>query len=149
LTNHPELPLNANYGAWSYFQSIDTDANRRFVADFKRQFGAQRATSDTIEATYVGVYLWAQAVQEAGTAEPEQVNDAVLLQSFDAPSGIISVDKATRHVWKRVRIGKTQPDGQFKELYASPYPLRPEPFPSYRSHAEWQQIIEEISEELK
>ncbi|MDP1773087.1 MAG: urea ABC transporter substrate-binding protein [Methylobacter sp.] len=149
LTNHPELSFNAHYAAWSYFQSIATANNRRFVADFKRLFGEHRATSDTIEAAYVGVYLWAQAAQDIGIVDPERVNNAVLLQSFDAPSSIISVDRATRHTWKRVRIGKTEPDGQFKELQASPYPLRPEPFPSYRSYAEWQQVVGEISEELK
>ncbi|HEY8097922.1 MAG TPA: urea ABC transporter substrate-binding protein [Methylobacter sp.] len=149
LTNHPELSLNAHYAAWSYFQSVATASNSRFVADFKRQFGAHRATSDAIEAAYVGVHLWAQAAQDAGSVEPGRVNNAVLLQSFDAPSGIMSVDRATRHVWKRARIGKTEPDGQFKELQASPYPLRPEPFPSYRSNAEWQQVVGEIDKELK
>jgi urea transport system substrate-binding protein len=149
LANHPELPLNAHYAAWSYFQTIATEKNRRFVADFKRLFGSHRATSDAIEAAYVGVHLWAQAAQDAGSVDPERAGKAVLLQSFDAPSGVISVDEATRHVWKKVRIGKTEPDGQFKELEASPYPLRPEPFPSYRSNAEWRQITEEIGKELK
>lgn len=149
LTNYPELSLNAHYAVWSYFQSIATANNRRFVADYQRLFGAQRVTGDPVEAAYVGVNLWAQAAQDAGSVEPGRVNNAVLLQSFDAPSGMVSVDRATRHTWKKVRIGKTQPDGQFKELYASPYPLRPEPFPSYRSNAEWQQVVDEIGEELK
>lgn len=149
LTNYPELSLNSHYAVWSYFQSIATANNRRFVADYQRLFGTQRVTGDPIEAAYVGVNLWAQAAKDVGSVEPERVNNAVLLQSFDAPSGIISVDKATRHVWKKVRIGKMEPDGQFKELQASPYPVRPEPFPSYRSNAEWQQVVNEISKELK
>lgn len=149
LANHPELSLNAHYAVWSYFQSLDTANNRRFVADFKRLFGTYRATGDPIEATYVDVYLWAQAVQDVNSVEPEPVNNAVLLQSFDAPSGIISVDRNSRHVWKRVRIGKARPDGQFEELQSSPYPLRPEPFPSYRSNAEWQQVADEIGAERK
>lgn len=149
LSNHPELAFNAHYAAWNYFQSIATDNNRRFVAEFKRLFGAHRATNDTIEATYVGVHLWAQAAQDIGSVEPERVNNAVFLQSFDGPSGITSLDRKTRHAWKRTRIGKTLPDGQFKELQMSAYPLRPEPFPSYRPYAEWQQIASEIGEELK
>jgi urea transport system substrate-binding protein len=149
LTNQPGLSLSAHYAAWSYFQSTATDNNRRFVADYKRLFGAGRVTDDPTEAAYFGTHLWAQAAQDVGAVEPERVNNAVLLQSFDAPSGIVSVDRATRHVWKRVRIGKTEPDGQFKELQASFSPLRPEPFPSYRSYAEWQQVADEIGKELK
>lgn len=149
LTNQPGLSPRAHYAAWSYFQSIATANNRRFVADYKRLFGDERVTDDPIEAAYFGTHLWAQAAQDVGVVEPERVNNAVLLQSFDAPSGIVSVDRATRHVWKRVRIGKTEPDGQFKELQASLSPLRPEPFPSYRSYAEWQQVADEIDKELK
>lgn len=149
VANHPELSLNAHYAAWSYFQSVDSVNNHRFVADYQRLFGADRVTGDPVEAAYFGVHLWAQAAQDAGSVEPERVNNAVLLQSFDAPSGIVSVDRATRHTWKMVRIGKTQPDGQFKELQASSYPLRPEPFPSYRSNAKWQQVVDEIGKELK
>lgn len=149
LANHPELSLNAHYAAWSYFQSIATDANRRFVADYQRMFGAKRVTDDPIEAAYFGVHLWAQAAQDVGAVEPERVNNAVLLQSFDAPSGMVSLDRATRHTWKMVRIGKTESNGQFMEIQTSLYPLRPEPFPSYRSKAEWQQVVDQISLELK
>ena len=135
-----------HYAVWSYFQSIPDDANQRFVSAFKKRYGADRVTTDPIEATYVGVRLWAQAVRDAGSDEPKQVNRAMLQQSMAAPSGIAAVDRGTRHLWKQVRIGKARRDGQFELVWNSGEALHPDPFPDYRSHLEWQQMTASLAE---
>lgn len=134
-----------HYAVWSYFQSIPGEANRRFVAAFQQRYGSDRVTSDPVEAAYVGVRLWAQAVRDAGTPDPEQVNRAMLLQSMAAPSGIAAVDRGTRHLWKPVRIGKARVDGQFDLLWSSGDALRPNPYPDYRSRFEWARLVTELS----
>lgn len=133
-----------HYAVWSYFQSLPGEANQRFVASFQRRYGADRVTSDPVEAAYVGVRLWAQAVREAGTADPKLVNRAMLLQSTAAPSGITAIDRGTRHLWKQVHIGKARQDGQFELVWQSRDALRPNPFPDYRPHSEWQRLMTEL-----
>ena len=133
-----------HYAVWSYFQSIPGEANRHFVAAFQHRYGSDRVTSDPVEAAYIGVRLWAQAVTDAGTADPEQVNRAMLQQSLAAPSGIAAVDRSTRHLWKPVRIGKAHADGQFELVWHSGDALRPDPFPDYRSRFEWQRQLTEL-----
>lgn len=133
--------LARHYGVWSYFQSTPGEKNRRFVAAFKAQAGTDARTSDPVEAAYAGVHLWAGAVREIGTADPARVNTATLLrQSLAGPGGIVAVEAGTRHLWKRVRIGKVRADGQFEEVYASLNPIRPAPWPSHRSRKEWQAL---------
>jgi urea transport system substrate-binding protein len=134
--------LTQHYGVWSYFQSLPGASNRRFVAAYQSRFGADQMTNDPIEAAYVGVRLWAQTVRIIHSSEPEYVNPALLQQSIASPSGIMAVDSATRHVWKFLRVGKVRPDAQFEQVYASDMPLRPSPWPDYRSRAEWQALIE-------
>ncbi len=134
-----------HYAVWSYFQSLPGEANRRFVARFKQRYGPDRVTSDPVEAAYVGVRLWAQAVRDAGTDAPEQVNQAMLQQSIAAPSGIAAVDRSTRHLWKEVRIGKARADGQFELVGSSGEALRPDPFPDYRPPFEWQALMAELN----
>jgi urea transport system substrate-binding protein len=134
--------LKNHYAAWSYFQSIDTPENQKFITNYQHTSGdATRVTSDPIEAAYVSVHLWAKAANEIKSFEPEKVNMSVIKQSFQAPSGIISIDAKTRHTWKMLRIGQAQENGQFKEIYHSKLPIRPTPFPDYHSHAEWDEII--------
>jgi len=122
---------------------VPGEANQKFVSAFQKRFGADRVTSDPIEAAYVGVRLWAQAVRDAGTVEPEQVKHALLHQSTASPSGIAAVDRGTHHLWKQVRIGKARADGQFDLVWDSGDTLRPDPFPDYRSQSEWQRLVAE------
>lgn len=137
----PEARLNAHYAVWSYFQNIEGEENRRFVTAFRKRFGADRSTSDPVEAAYVGVRLWAQAVQEAGSERTDLVNHVVLRQSIPAPSGILAVDPGSRHLWKNVKIGKANADGGFDIVYASKEPLRPTPFPLYRARRDWLNLV--------
>lgn len=135
--------LTRHYAVWNYFQSLPGERNRRFIDAFRQLAGPDAATSDPVEAAYAGVHLWANAVRALGQSNPSSVNTAALLrQSFAGPSGIISIDAHTRHVWKHVRIGQIGSDGQFHQIYASHRPIRPAPWPSYRSRAAWREMLE-------
>lgn len=134
--------LTRHYGVWSYFQSLPGEENQRFVNVYKNRFGVNRVISDPMEASYVGVKLWAQAVWDVNSSEPERVNSTLLRQSIKSPSGIAAVDAGTRHLWKMMRVAKVRPDGQFEQVFASSAPLRPTPWPGYRSRESWQALLE-------
>lgn len=144
LTALPRRDLAGDYAAWNYFQSIDSPRNHAFVRAFKARFGASRVTSDPIESAYVDVYLWAQAVEAAGTTNPDVIRRAVTERSFDAPEGMVYVDGGNRNTWRTVRIGRIQPDGQFAIVWSSGYPIRPEPFPPERTRAQWNAFLNHL-----
>ena len=120
---------------------LDTDENRRFVEALRLRAGRPTTASDPMEAAYLGVHLWARAVQEAGTTASTTVIQMLADQSFAAPGGVVYVDPATRHTWKTVRIGRIRSDGQFDIVWDSRPPVRPTPFPAYRSRAEWETFL--------
>ena len=64
----PEF-LEGHYGAWNYMMSIDTPESKKFAADFKALYGSDRVVADPQESAYNMVYLWKQAVEDAGTFE--------------------------------------------------------------------------------
>jgi urea transport system substrate-binding protein len=64
----PEF-LVGHYAAWNYFQTVETPENEKWVADFKAEYGDDRVTNDPMEAAYIMVYLWKQAVEAAGTTD--------------------------------------------------------------------------------
>ncbi len=131
-----------DYATWSYFQSIDTPANRTFVKKIQKKYGADHVISDPMEAAYFGVYLWAQAANEAHSFEPEKVRAHLQFQSFNAPEGVVSIDPLNQHTWKRVRIGKVQSTGQFNIIWDSQKTVRPQPFPFvYRSKQAWEEFL--------
>ena len=120
--------LEGHYAVWNYFQTTDTPQNKKFVAAYKAKYGKDRVTDDPIEAGYFAVYLWAEAVKKAKTTEVEAVKAAAKGIEFEAPGGKVKVDGENQHVYKTVRIGQVMADGQFKEVWNSGQPLKPDPF---------------------
>jgi urea transport system substrate-binding protein len=123
----PEF-LKGHFAAWNYFQSVDTPANKKFVEAFKKEYGADRPTNDPMEAAYIMVYIWKQAVEKAGTADDlEKVREAAYGQTFDAPEGKVTMNN-NHHLSKFVRIGEISEDGQFKIAFETPKVVDPLPW---------------------
>jgi urea transport system substrate-binding protein len=144
LRSLPAREMAGDYATLNYFQSIATEKNRRFVESFRQRYGADRVTSDAMEAGYVGVHLWAQAVEDAGTTDVRAIRRAMRRQSFDSPGGMVYVEPENQHTWKIVRIGRIREDGQFDIVWSSETPVRPVPYPVYRSREAWTAFLERL-----
>lgn len=114
--------------SWNYYQTTDTPENKTFVENYKAEYGADRVTADPIEAGYFAVYLWAAAVEKAGTTDVDAVKEAAKELEYKAPGGLVKIDGDNQHVYKTVRIGEIQADGQIKELWNSGDPVKPDPY---------------------
>jgi len=143
LKGIPRSDAAGDYGVFSYFQTLDRAENRAFVASFQSQYGNQRVTSDPMEASYSGVYLWSQALRKAGTrANVLAVRKALCGQTFNAPGGAVTIEPQNQHTWKMVRIAEITKSGDFSIIWSSEKPIRPEPYPSSRSVAEWHKFLD-------
>src|SRR3989338_1035248 len=103
-----------HYAAWNYFQSVDSDENKAFVARFRQRFGKERVLDDPMEASYIGVKLWVDAVRGQGSTDMALIKSTLAQQTLLATQGIVAVDYDTRHLWKTAYIGKARADGQFE-----------------------------------
>ena len=90
----------------------------------------------------VGLQMWVQAVVEAVSAKPLNVQRTLLHQTTSVPEGIFAIDTDTRHLWKNSRIGKIGSDGQFDIVWDAGRPLDPAPYPSYRMRDEWKRLLQ-------
>jgi urea transport system substrate-binding protein len=120
-------PLVGHLAAWNYFMSIDTPENKAFIQHWREYVKAQnlpdgdkRVTNDPMEATYIGIHMWAQAADQAGTTDVNAVRQAAGFQSFRSPSGFdITLDAKNHHLHKPVFIGEIQANGQFQVVWKS------------------------------
>ncbi|WP_129673881.1 urea ABC transporter substrate-binding protein [Candidatus Chloroploca sp. Khr17] len=133
-----------DYAAWGYFQSLAGPVNAAFVQAYQARYGADAVITDPMEAAYLGVKLWAAAVEQADSLEFNRVRNALHGLSLEAPQGAISVDPISQHLWRTVRIGQIQPDGQFEVVWSSTKPVRPLPYPAYRSVERWEVLLSEL-----
>ncbi|WP_071187474.1 urea ABC transporter substrate-binding protein [Trichormus sp. NMC-1] len=144
LSYLPREYVVGDYAVWNYFQSINDNVNNNFIDNFQTKYGKHRVTSDPIEAGYFGVYLWAQAVADAGKDEVNLIKENIKDQSFKAPEGIVYIDSDNQHTWKTVRVGKIKADGQFEIVWNSDKPIRPVPYPLSRSKADWEMFLNSL-----
>jgi urea transport system substrate-binding protein len=133
-----------DYAAGSYFQSIDSKENRRFVKAFRAKFGPQRVLTDPMEAAYMSVKLWAAAVNEAGGLDTRRVRQAMRATRMSSPGGEVRIDAATQHAFRIPRIGRIKNDGQFEIVWTAEEPIAPEPSPVARSAAEWRATLHDL-----
>jgi len=125
-------PLVGHLAAWNYFMTIDTPQNKEFISEWKAYVkeknlpdGDKRVTNDPMEATYIGIKMWAQAAEQAGTINVDAVRQAVGYQTVKAPSGFaIQMDAKNHHLHKPVFIAEVKGDGQFQVVWKTAGPIR-------------------------
>jgi urea transport system substrate-binding protein len=125
----PAKDLVGHLGCWTYFMSLKTPENAKFVKDFQAWLkepkvtgtdykvtgiaGKGRVTCSPMNLSRIGVYLWKQAVEKAGSFVVDKVREAMIGQKFKAPEGEVTMQK-NHHLVNPVFIGETLANGQFK-----------------------------------
>ena len=97
----------------SYFMTLDTPANNAFVDAFQTKFGADKRINAISEATYDAIFLYARAVEEAGSTEVEPVLAALGTVEFDAPQGKVNIEPENQHMLTNSIIGRADERGMF------------------------------------
>jgi urea transport system substrate-binding protein len=129
-------PLVGHLAAWNYFMSLKNPTNDGFKAKWaayakaKKLPGADKPlTNDPMEATYIGIYMWKQAVEKAKSTDTDKVVAAMAGQTFTAPSGFtVKMDEKNHHLHKPVFIGEVKADGQFNVVWKTPGPIKAAPW---------------------
>ncbi len=129
-------PLVGHLAAWNYFMSVDNAENKAFIEKYRawaKKNNVPNAdtvvTNDPMEATYVGLHMWKQAVEKAGSTDVDKVIAAMGGQTFKAPSGFtLTMDATNHHLHKPVLIGEVRDDGQFDVVWQTQQPIRAQPW---------------------
>lgn len=121
LSGFDTKPLVGHLAAWNYFQSVESEANDAFIAQWKKYIGDdKRVTNDPMEATYIGFEMWVKAVEKAGTTDVDAVEQAMIGVAVPNLTGGTAVMNANHHLSKPVLIGEIQEDGQFEVVWETP-----------------------------
>ncbi|MDP3511295.1 MAG: urea ABC transporter substrate-binding protein [Sulfuritalea sp.] len=132
-------PLVGHLAAWNYFQSIKNPQNDAFIKMYRDWAKKQKlpkaesvVTNDPMEATYIGLHMWKQAVEKAKSTDVDKVIAAMGGQTFKAPSGFtIKMDEKNHHLHRAVFIGEVKADGQFNVVWKTKGPVKAAPWSPY------------------
>jgi urea transport system substrate-binding protein len=137
LRSLPTKDLVGELGCWTYFMSLKTPENQKFLKNWYAWLKTEthdgvvkekRVVDSPMVLSYDGVYLWKKAVEKAGSFDVDKVRTALESGdiSFMGPGGKITMQK-NHHATKNVYIGETKADGQFKiiktfpQVYGEPF----------------------------
>ncbi len=142
-------PLLGHLAAWNYFESVKNPVNASFIKKWKAYAVAKKlpnantvVTNDPMEATYVGIHMWKQAVEKAKSTDTDKVIAAMAGQTFKAPSGFtLTMDPTNHHLHKPVMIGEIKGDGQFSVVWKTKGPIRAQPWSPFISGNEGKQKL--------
>ncbi|WP_299451344.1 urea ABC transporter substrate-binding protein [uncultured Pigmentiphaga sp.] len=149
-------PLVGHLAAWNYFMSVRNPTNDKFKkqwaewAKSQKLPGADKAvTNDPMEATYVGLHMWKQAVEKAGSTDVDKVRAAMIGQKFVAPSGFTLTMDGNHHLHKPVMIGEVRADGQFNVVWRTKGPIRAQPWSPYIEGNKGKPDVVSLHEDLR
>ncbi len=109
-----------NVTALPFFTVVPEPGVQAFLERFRSRFG-EDATPSGGEAmgAYTGIHLYAQAVETAGTTEPSAVARALIGQSFDGPTGTVTMT-GSGHLRQAIHLVQVDGRGEYEFLETFP-----------------------------
>lgn len=116
-----------------YFMVHKSPENEKFVAAYKKRWGADKVTHFVSEACYFQMYLFKQAVEKLAVSDitPPHIRDAVKGAEMIAPQGKVRIEPKNLHTWLWPKIAQAQSNGQFEILVEAKNWLQPLPYAAY------------------
>jgi branched-chain amino acid transport system substrate-binding protein len=108
------------YLGGTYFTSINSESNAKFLKALKDKFGAETKTAtDLSVAQYDAIHLYALAVAKAGTTDTDAVVKALSEVTFDGPRGPIQMSKQ-RHAPLTMYLAQVNAQGDTEIIKSEP-----------------------------
>jgi urea transport system substrate-binding protein len=130
-----------DYSVVNYYQTLESPENISFIERFTKKYGSSDVINDTMQASYDNVYLWARAVEKAGTTATDSVRKAIKTIAVNGPGGIIYLGQ-NLYAWLNAFIAQIRYDGKFDIVWSSKATMTPEPFLPYKSKEEWKAFLD-------
>ncbi|MBW4048167.1 MAG: transporter substrate-binding protein [Proteobacteria bacterium] len=128
-------PLVGHLSCWDYFQNINTPLNTKLKSDWKRYVEANKLKHrpdmviDPMVSTYLGLNLWAMAVEKARSTKTAAVRKALAGLTIEDPAGYVDkMDMSNQYLWRGDMIGSINANQGFDILWKSKDVVKPIPF---------------------
>jgi ABC-type branched-subunit amino acid transport system substrate-binding protein len=107
-----------NYTALPFFTVAPGDGVAGFLAAYEETFGAGEIPSGGESmGSYNAIHLYKQAVEAVGTTDPATVAEALRGQSFDGPTGTVTMN-ASNHLEQTIMLVKVNDAGVYEFVEA-------------------------------
>ena len=138
------VDLSGHYFARAHFPLLRSGNESGFISRFKAKYGTHRVVSETMEAAYYGVHLWAEAVKIAGTENVKAVLSAIKQKEYEIHGVRVRIDPSNQHSWKAFELGRLGAQNQMEIVKTGYEVMPPIPYPGSRTRAEWNVFLDSL-----
>jgi branched-chain amino acid transport system substrate-binding protein len=138
----PRGLAEGHFTAATYFQSIESAVNKRFVARYRAKFGSDETINAMAETAYSLTHMVLAAAGRQNSFDANIIRGDLARTVFQAPQGAIQLDRDNAHIYLWPRIGRLEADGQFTIVEQSSRAVKPDPYLINHSLADWDPIFE-------
>lgn len=114
--------------AATYFETIDSAANRRFLELYRAAHGSDARVNAMAETAWYLTHMVLTAADRCGSFDPEALRDAMALERFEAPQGVVRLDAQNNHFYLWPRLARLGAGGRFEIVETSPTEVKPDPY---------------------
>lgn len=121
----------------TYFQSHAGAQNEACMKRYAERIGGAVTTNMCWEAAYFQVQVVAEAMRRVNSDEIDLLRPAILGSTYDAPQGLIRLDRRTGHTALWPKIGRVTAEGQFEIIAMSDSSVDPDPYLANQFEYDW------------
>ncbi|MFT3805251.1 MAG: transporter substrate-binding domain-containing protein [Burkholderiaceae bacterium] len=114
--------------AATYFESIDSPANRRFLDRYRSAYGPCAHANAMAETAWSLTSMVLAAADRCGSVDADALRDDMAGHSFEAPQGVIRLDPQNNHFYLWPRVARVRPDGGFEIIETARSAVKPDPY---------------------
>lgn len=139
--------MMGKYVTWDYYDESSKEGGNSFVKAFYDKYEEEaESIAEPMETAYLGVKLWAKAVAQAESADPQLVLQFLPNQSIQGGHRFLHISAENNHTYRQVRLGRVTQEGLYEVIWDSEVPVPPEPYPMFRTPQEWDRFMEALLE---
>ncbi|MDP3190659.1 transporter substrate-binding domain-containing protein [Rhodoferax sp.] len=120
-----------------YFQSIESEVNRRCLERLRQRFGEDCVPNLCWESAYFQFHIYANAYRLSGNDNIGEIMPHILGSEYDAPQGRVRIDPSNHHTCLYPRIGRANSRGQFTIVREATRSVHPDPYLVTHSLGDW------------
>jgi branched-chain amino acid transport system substrate-binding protein len=117
-----------HFAAAVYFDSLDSEENRRFLTRVHRRFGEGRRVSAFFVCAYMSVRILAEAIRETQSEQPDAILPLLSTRSFASPMGELTISRQTRHTAFAPLLARIAEGNIFHVVERARAPIEPDPY---------------------
>lgn len=138
LDDLPDGLLEGDFLVGSTF-GADSGIDEMFAEAYAARSGGRQVDSRAVVAANAAE-LVARGIDRSGGSDPAGVRAAMLGSPLAGQDGLLMVNQRSQTAWKTMLIGRIE-GRQVEEVWSSGTPLRPRPWPNWRSRREWRAFV--------